>query len=182
MAKKSNTKNHDSVLVAALIATFDPVIKAIDYNVGEGEQDAGLELPSMKDVGLRIILGQTLQNLHNQTFGNIKTSSGSNIDNAKQRLDRSEEQMAKIGDRISDVASLTTQDMNAIHWFQVNEALYNALNDLIGAFATVYRRITNEDWKPYERKDAPKVTVSPEEGERLKEMLARAMRKNVAAA
>ncbi len=180
MAKTSLSRRGDSVLVTALLAAVEPLVKALDYNIGEGEQDAGLDLPSMKDVGLRILLGQTLQNFHNQTFGNIKTSTGSSIENVKQRLDRSEEQMAKIGDRISDVASLTNQDMNAIHWFQVNEARFHFHNDIIGALATVYERVTHETWKPYERKDTPAIKVSDEEAARLKEMLTKAMERNKA--
>ena len=174
--RKSNTTNNgQSALITSIMASIDPLISAINYGQGEGEKDNGQDLPSTKDAGLRIVISQTCQNFHNQCYGNINTNTGTKLDNAKERLDKSEEQIARIGDRISDVSAWTTQDMTAMHWFDVNEARFNFLNEMLSAWSTVYYQIFNETWKPYERKDTPKVSISADEEKRIKDLLARAM-------
>lgn len=167
MSRKVTTKELNHYGLAAVIMTsLDPLIKALNSQVDEmgGEAanlDTGNDLPSTKDMGIRIVLGNIIQNLHNQCYGAINSKTGVKMPNAKEQFDSSEQRLAAMADRLTN-GTTTEADLVTLHWFNINEARFNFLNDMISAYAEVYRKVTNEDWKPFERKDTPPVELTEE--------------------
>ena len=165
MGKKTGSREKAGTLLSvAMTNILDPLVKMLDYNVGKGEADAGMQTPSMRDIGLRIILGNFIQTLHNQTYGSVQSSNGTSYDNAQTRMEKSEKQVADIITNrrnehkeeeafvLSDL-NLTPKELSALHWFDVNESRLAAYDQMLTAFKDVYVGLTGEDWKPYERKD-----------------------------
>lgn len=154
-------KEFFSPLATALMETFAPVVKALDDKPAllmEDSADNGLTAPSMNDVALKIAFGTVLSFFHRQNNGTIrvqkKDKNGKPIegqfntyDNNKERLDKSEEAVSKLED-IDDKRSFAT-----LYWHGVNEARYFAYNDMIHAWASVYREIFREDWKPMDEQN-----------------------------
>lgn len=184
---KANTSTLPA-LEQALLSIVDPLIKTLDFDIDDTgnhqppmeARDTGTDRPSQRDMGLRVLIGQICQTLHTQTYGAINTRNGNKLPNAKEHLDASEQRLADMRNRIED-GTLSSQDLTAIHWFKVNEARFEMLNDLLGAFTFIHHTVTGEKWKPYERKAEPEVKVSEEEKVRLLAMLAKAGAKNKAA-
>ena len=174
MPTKAAPKNNIVVssLDAVVLTMLEPVIAALDHQVNEfGEVvethiDAGHEKPSQRDMMLRIVLGNILQTLHNQAYGALNTRSGTKMPNAKEQLDTSEQRVAEMMNRIED-SSLTERDLVTLHWFKVNEAKFTWLNEMITGFNTVYKKLTNETWKPYVQAEQKKLDISEEEKKRL---------------
>lgn len=180
MTARNNTharKAADSTLLVGLRQIFDPIVHALDDRpalLKEDSADTGSELPSTKDIMLRITISMLCQTLYNQLHGKLKTNSGSNIPNLKERLDDSE-------GRIASIAEITSkQDVAAFHWFAVNEAKYNSISDFLSAMTTIYFEITNERWQPREMggtnaTNAKKIdvdTLPQEEKDRLVSLMA----------
>ncbi len=171
-----------SELSSVLLTTVEPLVHALDSRVNEmGDQvtqpDAGHDQPSTRDMGLRIILGNILQTLHNQCYGVLNTRTGTKMPNAKEQLDTSEQRLANMADRITN-GTTTEADLTAIHWFNVNEARFAFLNQMISAYADVYKKVTNEEWKPFERREMPPVKVDDATQARLLAVLKKAGEKN----
>lgn len=143
----------NSAYFAAALAAIEPLINALDMDVGEDDQDTGHELPSQKDIGIRIVLGGICQVIHNQLFGNYTTSTGSKVPNVYQRFMDSEEHIgSKEFQERSEDGNLSSADMKALDWYAKNEARFNWLTEMHNVYCELYEQTTGEKWKPYERK------------------------------
>lgn len=142
--------NTNSAYLAAALAAIEPLINALDMDVGEGDQDTGHERPSQRDVGIRIVLGGFCQSLHNQLFGEYTTSTGSKIPNVYQRFMDSEEHTGskEFQQRLED-GNLSQADMKALDWYAKNEARFNWLTEMHNVYCELYENVTGEKWKPY---------------------------------
>jgi hypothetical protein len=145
----------NSTLYTALVTAIEPLVNALDMDVGEGDQDTGHERPSQKDVGIRIVIGGICQVLHNQLFGDYTTSTGSKVPNIYRRFMDSEEHVGskEFQERVEN-GTMSTADMKALDWYAKNEARFNWLTELDNVFKQQYQDVTGETWKPYERKAA----------------------------
>lgn len=155
----SNKQTAKTNYFTAAMTAVEPLINALNSNVGEGDQDTGHELPSQRDVGIRIVVGGICQVLHNQLFGQFETSSGSKIQNVFQRFMDSEERTGsrEFLERVEN-GVLTRQDLSALDWYAKNEARFNWLTEMHNVYTEMYENITGEKWKPYERKETEKAT------------------------
>lgn len=143
----------NSAYFAAALAAIEPLTNALDMDVGEGDQDTGHELPSQKDIGIRIVLGGICQVIHNQLYGDYTTSTGSKVPNVYRRFMDSEEQVgSKEFQERAENGVLSNADMKALDWYAKNEARFNWLSEMDNVYKEMYQQATGETWKPYERK------------------------------
>lgn len=191
MAKKpaAQIKTVHDPLTDALRQAFDPLVFALDCELsdeGIGRKrlemlDAGQTLPSAKDNSTRWLLDQFCKTLWRQNYGmgtvTRKRADGTeyqtNFDNNEQRLLKSRTTKEMIDAK--DIETWSEPDLQAQYWYHVNEARFDAINELLNAFATVYRDIFNENWKPNEVAAENKKPVVPADitKERAKLMAAR---------
>lgn len=143
----------NSTYFAAALASIEPLTNALDMDVGEGDQDTGHDLPSQKDVGIRIVIGGICQVLHNQLFGDYTTSTGSKVPNVYRRFMDSEEHVGskEFQERVEN-GTMSNSDMKALDWYAKNEARFNWLTEMHNVYCELYEQTTGEKWKPYERK------------------------------
>lgn len=209
---KTNTTGadftHESNLLRGLRDIFEPLIAALDNKpalLASADADTGHEAPSTQDIGLKILLGQTIQNLWRQqygliktkrTFRNVKMSDGSwkqvenfsTIMNNDQRLKKSQDDVQYLQDEISGnrVSMTSKQALTTLHYFEVNEARFNATSELLGAYTTFYREVFKEDWKsseePANKEETKKIEIAPEENSRLVALMERITSRNVSRA
>jgi hypothetical protein len=147
---------HLPAIVQSLLETFEPLVSSLDGETNDygnlqkrmAHADAGYELPSSKDNGMKFLIGGICQSIWRQTHGVIKNKDGQVFDNVKQRLAASEKLRDEVARNI-EKGIIDERDLKTIHWFKVNEARYEAHENLLQAFATLYHHIFNEAWKPY---------------------------------
>jgi hypothetical protein len=140
------------VLISALTASFAPLVKELDdlFGPANAAQDNGQALPSQKDMGIRITLDSILRQVHRQLYGDMTARTGNKIDNAQERFQKSERQLANILAKYEgDVENaFADPEFDRAHgWLRINEARYNTLLQLHTAFGAVYLSITGEAWK-----------------------------------
>lgn len=182
MSRKKKISNTPvDLLTMSLIQTFEPLVNALDFdmdNFGSLQQpnedaDSGQQLKSQRDNGIRFLVSGICQAIWRQNHGVITDKSGNVYDNSRQRLMRSEKQKAELEKNFAQ--DVTSDDLNVLYWFKVNEERYHTQQNLLTAFTTLYRHITNEEWKPFGEKAADKApatkrTLSPEELAKINEM------------
>lgn len=158
-----------SPIEVSLRALFEPLVNALDYETAVTTYDNGVDkdnadtkrrmvstqqartqvsdtghdLPSTRDMGLRIILSQLCQTMHSQTLGVINTKTGSTIPNARERYEESQKQIEQMETR-----ELSGDMLRAMHYFEVNKTRYEAYNELMVALKTIYEEVTREKWQP----------------------------------
>jgi hypothetical protein len=180
-ATKKVSKTPTDLLTMALIQTFEPLVNALDFDMDNfgslqkpnEDSDTGQQLKSQRDNGIRFLVSGICQAIWRQNHGVITDKNGNVYDNSRQRLLRSEKQKAELEKNFAQ--DVTTDDLAVLYWFKVNEERYHAQQNLLTAFTTLYRHITNEDWKPYgekaaDEKTTTKRTLSPEEIAKINEM------------
>lgn len=174
MSKKIAVIN--SAYLTSALTALEPLLNALDMDVGEGDQDTGHERPSQKDVGIRIVLGGICQVLHNQLYGDYTTSTGSKVPNVFRRFMDSEEHVGskEFQERVEN-GTMSTADMKAVDWYAKNEARFNWLCEMDNVYKEIYQRATGETWKPYERK-----TTTTEVSDKRKAILANIKARNAA--
>lgn len=152
--QSKSVTSKSNYFVSALTA-IEPLMNALNMDVGEGDQDTGHELPSQKDIGIRIVIGGICQVLHNQLFGDMQTSTGSKIPNVYRRFKDSEEHVGskEFQERMKD-GTMSNSDLKALDWFGKNEARFDWLSEMHNTYTELFERVTGEKWKPYERKAA----------------------------
>ncbi len=179
------TKEFRSPLAQALMTTLEPLVRALDDKPAllmEASADNGQTQPSVNDVAMKIMFGTVMSFFHRQNVGEIrvpkKDKNGrpipgqySTYDNNKERMDKSQEALSRLED-IDDIRSFST-----LYWAGVNEKRYDAYNDILYAFGSVYREIFNEEWRPMEQQTVavPITTTDAEKSkwaDRLREMKA----------
>ena len=147
----SGTIKIDS-LENVLISVFEPLKKALDENLNPmGEvADSGQASPSSRDTGLRILIDSMARQVHRQLRGTINTATGNKIDNCVERLQRSENQLSALKEKYAnDMENMFAdpQFYQIAGYLEINEARFNAYNELLIALCGLYRSTFNEDWK-----------------------------------
>lgn len=169
----------------SILSVLEPLTKALDDNAflvgGEGESgDTGHELPSTKDISIRIVLGRMCQMLYDQTCGTINTGGARQILNAKDRMYQSDMDLAAHQKRYAGEDGEPDFTMMAgdprtyklQYWCEVNNTRFHAYQELLDQFKLVYKAVTREDWVPMNNTNSPvkKIdpsTLSDEQRERL---------------
>lgn len=180
MATKKTNSKHMDALSASLMMTFEPLVKALDftlddYGVGQEQHDAadtGHDRPSMRDNGLRFLIGSQCQAIWRQAHGVIRSKDGkTTYNNAAQMLARSKTTKSIIEQKASE--AIEVEDLEALRWYRINEERLVLLDTLLDAYKTVYREIFHEDWKPMEEAAKPDVkkNITPELTKKYLEML-----------
>jgi len=207
MATKSNAAQNASVLVkninekrrnkeyagisplaTALMTTLEPLVTTLDSNpnwVDDPSTDQGHQHPSQQDVGLQILLGFTIQNFHTQLYGPIFTKKGQ-IDSIKDRLDNQERLMSEHVAKYQDDPLAMSTDPRTYtlnHYFQVAEARFNAVKDMLDSFKAVYQQITGTVWQPQgaaaqNGSAVRKVEITDEERKNAEALMTRFLKKS----
>lgn len=153
MAKASRTISAAS-LSTALLAIIDPIRAALDSNASRGDEpgaaaDMGHAIPSMEDAGLRILLDSLNRQIYRQLRGTINSKTGVKYDNITERFNKSQDDMFNHADKYRDDANGMQADPRTYtlhHWFQVNEARYNAYTEILNEVSEVYAQVTGKPW------------------------------------
>lgn len=172
---KAPKKLPADVLTHALIAAFDPLIFALDSELndeGIGQKrnaalDAGTELPSMRDSSLHFLLDNLCRTLWRQNYAinqaTRKRQNGTeyvvNYDNNEQRLLNSKNTKEILDSK--DLETWTESDIAAQYWYYVNEARFNAIEELLAAFQNLYEEVYRKPWEPGEKKAVQAKPVVP---------------------
>lgn len=191
MATKNTNRNvrqPDTMLVEAFLQIIEPVRALQNTNpnrINEEALDTGHEQPAMKDKTFAYLMSNIAQNAYNQLYGQLKAADGRSFQNAREWLDTSRKKLADTEKNIADPSLddrsnfdrfITSADwITAQHYVETNEAKCQALEDLKDAAASVYRILTNEDWKPRTNEVASsvrKVEVTPEQAAHYMKKLA----------
>ena len=165
-----NCDNTRDVLTHALQMSVGKVVRLIDGETPDGLV-TGMDLPSTKDMGLRIYLGQVIQTIHSQLYG-YTTTSGKNYAGALSYLTEAEYRVNSPGFILrAEQDTLSAADMKAFHYLELAEARVNMMTEHLQAMKEVYKNVTREDWKPYNA-EAPATAVTKATKEDIKAKLA----------
>lgn len=153
MAKASRTVQVAS-LSTALLAIIDPIRNALDSNATRGDEpgaaaDMGHQQPSMEDAGLRILLDSLARQVYRQLRGTINSKTGVKFDNLTERFNKSQDDMYAHAEKYRDDMNGMQADPRTYtlaHWFNVNEARFNAYTEILNEVSTVYAEITGKPW------------------------------------
>lgn len=163
-----------SSLSESTLSVLEPLTKALDDNAflvgNEGDSgDTGHDLPSTKDISLRIVLGRICQMLHDQTCGTINTGGARQILNAKDRMYQSDMDLAAHQKRYAGEDGEPDFTMMAgdprtyklQYWCGVNNERYTAYQEMLDQFKLVYKTVTRENWVPMENSNSPVKKIDP---------------------
>lgn len=197
MSKSLNAKSGPQVLSmeAAVLEAIEPLIKLVDenprrWNDEKGESDTGHEQRSQGDMGLRILLSQLCLTVHRQLKGVLNTRTGQKIDNAIERVKRSQDILSSFEKRYSGDVDAMFADPDYLvqmHWFQVNVEREKMLGQFLDAFQGAYEVVTKgEKWVPLTQEElaaqrgqrTADLRISDEEKNRLLALRERAMAKS----
>lgn len=162
MAKKSQVR--PQVVVSdvgiALQHAIEPVIKALDQFV---DGVSGHELPSRKDLTLRIFLSNLCYNVHTQINGTPGKFSG-----IKNSYDKAQQAWSSLVDRYADRPEDLQADPNCnkfFQWMEETGAKMDVLLSLLDQFKDVYASATGEKWEP--RVNLTKTAVDPNRASKM---------------
>ncbi len=146
MTKHLNTiQNVIMTMVEQLRSTIDSDLDGTPFNTENGQ-----ELPSEKDMFLKIFVSQQIQNCHNQIVG-YTTSSGSSItglDHWVKMGKLATEENPGFRHRYAS-GVINANDLQAMKRLIVNEAKMNFVSDIKEAWELAYLEIFSEAWQPY---------------------------------
>lgn len=180
-----------SSLGESLLSVLEPLQKALDDNAflvgGEGESgDTGHELPSTKDISLRIVIGRMCQMMHDQTCGTINTGGARAIMNARDRARQSDDDLAAHQKRYTgedgepDFAMMAgdPRTYKLQYWCGVNNERYTAYQEILDQLKMVYKTITRENWVPMDNTNSPVKKIDPKSlSDEQRERIEAAMKK-----
>jgi len=168
---------HNAPLVDALLACWQPLVNQLNAsNAGSGENeaaDSGHQDRASQDAGIRITLGNIIQQLHNQFNGIVPVKGGGTrqIDSLTERVTKAEGDRDAFVNRFVDPQT-GEMDYDSVlanarywrlqAWVDQNQARLDAVGQQLDAYKTVYLHIVREQWKPYvaPTQDAPPVNLT----------------------
>ncbi len=151
--KPTSTIQHTIMtMVEQLRSTIDNDLDGTSLNPTRREEN-GVEvfdMPSEKDMFLKIFMSQQIQNCHNQLVG-YTTSSGSSItglDHWVKMGKLTTEENPGFKHRYAS-GVINTNDLQAMKRLLVNEAKVNFVSDIKEAWELAYLEVFKEAWQPY---------------------------------
>jgi len=180
-ANKRTVRQPDAPLVEALLTTIEPFIAIANNDplrASTEATDTGHEAPALRDKTFAYLVSMMAQNAHNQLYGQLRASDGRTFDNAKTWLEKARTTEKNVIKNIWDedkpdlenkMAVATNSDwIRTNHYVQMNQAKCQALEDLIYAFAVVYKVLSKEDWKPRQATEQPVSQIKPTDAEQTR--------------
>lgn len=189
MTRKNHSRHSSNIndsLNEMLFGEFSSLINALNDQPST-MMDSGQPSVSTQDIGLRIELSTLCSFYWRQNHGKIQiavkgpdgkpTGAYRTISNNKERLDDSYHRQANI----QNVGNIGPDDFKTLYYLSVNEARFEHCESMLQHFATIYRNITNEEWKPVLQSPVKTVDVSSTEQAKYVAMLEKANKRTSAA-
>jgi hypothetical protein len=158
-------------LGSVLLQHIEPFIKALDKTHAP---EMGHEPPSRQDKGIQILLGNFCRDVYQQIYG-VDTASYK-FSGVKDTWDRAQNSLARHVDNYSNNPEGLDSDPNTVKlmsFYDVTDARYQFLMELLSEYRDVYRTIVGTDWDyvaPGSNKQAK--TTPADAANRLRAMLA----------
>lgn len=158
---KQIIKTTTSPLVAALIATFEPLQKELDKFY---EPTMGHEAPSVGNGYFKLIVGMHCQQVHRMLFSDQNSTEATNFDTVSTQIAKVSQNLETfIKTKYDGDWNAAEGDPNLIRQLEYIERLTvqeEVLTDTYDQYCTVYKHFFKEDWKPVARKTTTTAATS----------------------
>lgn len=135
-------------LVDQLASTLDSKLDGTLITYTDQDSPTGHSNPSNRDMGLRIVLGQLTQTIHNQLVPNAKSKGAIHYLNLFKETKNSD----AFKDRYAK-GELMPDDLKLLKQLADQQARVEFLSMLKDTFQAAYEKTTRETWKPYVRSE-----------------------------